>query len=202
MFILPSDHSWWDKYHYTEELLHDCMELVVLNYFTCNVCHFFPDRPGSCSPDAEVVCSLSPDGSNITVSLHNATAGHCVVGYMFQLSHENMTVSVEDGLTVFSINSFYGTVQLNQKVYTMDSEGQFGNIPCSFGIISKLLFVTTFVIYRLYSINFSPRPSLHVHVQYIMYGNTLDWKILLREIFPFLIFTCLIFSTWQNVENF
>ena len=46
--------------------------------------------------DAEVVCSLSPDGSNITVSLSNASAGNCVVGYVFQLDHENMIVSVED----------------------------------------------------------------------------------------------------------
>ena len=111
------------------------------NYFTGNV-SFFPDRPDNCSPDAEVVCSLSTDGNNITVSLNNASAGKCVVGYMFQLYHENMTISVEESLTVFSMDNFFGTVQLNQKVYTMNSEGQLGDAPCSFSITSKFFSVT------------------------------------------------------------
>ena len=116
------------------------MELVLHNHFTGNVRHFFPDRPDSCSPDAEVICSLSTDGSTMTVSINNASTGNCVVGYMLQLYHENMTTSVNESLFALPMDDFLGSVQLNLKVYTMDFEGQLGDVPCLFNITSKLFF--------------------------------------------------------------
>ena len=105
----------------------------------------FPDGPDSCS--ALVSCSLSEDGSSIVVSLDGTEEGRCVESYFFELGQENRTSSVNESLAVFSIDRIFGLPHSNQKVHTLDSEGQRGKESCLFSITGKLSSAVDFAVF-------------------------------------------------------